>query len=111
MIFDPLFFIPNEEVTLFAVSAHLAITRLLIYFFALTDIEPFNKLSNVDEINEIKLPFGNLPAVGYSISFPELENIENIDKSKVKEKTENLSWLVNKRGTQLELNFEDEDYE
>ena len=57
------------------------------------------------------MPFGNLPAVGYSISFPELENIENIDKSKVKEKTENLSWLVNKRGTQLELNFEDEDYE
>lgn len=84
---------------------------LLIYFFALTDIEPFNKLSNVDEINEIKLPFGNLPAVGYSISFPELENIENIDKSKVKQKTENLSWLVNKKGTQLELNFEDEDDE
>ena len=61
------------------------------------------------EITEINVPFGNQPVIGYSISFPELNNLQEINTEEVKSKTENMAYLVNKTGTQLEMDFEIED--
>jgi hypothetical protein len=95
----------------FITSPHRQFPALILYFFALTEIKPFGKLSTPHEITEINVPFGNLPVVGYSISFPDINNLKEIDKEEVKSKTENLAYLVNKKGTQLEMDFEIEDEE
>ena len=60
----------------FITSPNRQFPALILYFFALTEIKPFGKLSTPHEITEINVPFGNQPVIGYSISFPELNNLQ-----------------------------------
>lgn len=118
---DESVFLNDEEINLisekepdpinkdFITSPNRQFPALILYFFALTEIKPFGKLSTPHEITEINVPFGNQPVIGYSISFPELNNLQEINTEEVKSKTENLAYLVNKKGTQLEMDFEIED--
>ena len=78
---DESVFLNNEEINLisekepdpinkdFITSPDRQFPALILYFFALTEIKPFGKLSTPHEITEINVPFGNQPVIGYSISF------------------------------------------